>query len=322
MDAIDTRTPGTGYHEPVMVAAVVEHLVADPSGSYLDATAGGGGHSEAILRHLGPEGRLIALDRDLDAIGRLGRLREAYGDRVEILHGDFADAEQVVAGHVDARGRPLAGVLFDLGVSSHQIDTAARGFSYHQDGPLDMRMDCSSGVPAGRLIAQVSEADLAGLIKRFGEERSARRVARSICRRRDEDGMRTTADLRAAVAATGPKHLTKTLARVFQALRIAVNGELQSLNDGLNAAVSLLGPHGRLAVMSYHSLEDRMVKVKLRELAQGCICPPRLPVCACGRAPSFRPLSRKPIQADEVEVESNPRGRSARLRVYEKIAAG
>ncbi len=301
-----------------MVEPVVSNLVGDPSGLFLDATAGGGGHVRAILDELAQDGRVIALDKDADAVVHLGRLRQSFGDRVEIVHGDFADIGQILS---EREGeRPLAGALFDLGVSSHQIDTAERGFSYHQDGPLDMRMDCSSGVPADQLLARVSEADLVGLIKQYGEERSARRIARSICRRRDAgDGMGTTGQLRGAVAATGPKHLTKTLARVFQALRIAVNGELQRLSDGLDGVISALAPGGRLAVISYHSLEDRLVKVKLGELMKGCICPPRLTICACGRRPQFRSLSRKPIRADESEVASNSRGRSARLRVYEKL---
>lgn len=310
----------SSYHQPVLVVQVVANLVSDPSGLYLDATAGGGGHTEAILHALDEEGYVMALDKDGDAIAHLGRLRPSFGDRVEILHGDFADVEQLLSAD-KRRQRPLAGALFDLGVSSYQIDTPARGFSYHQDGPLDMRMDCSSGVPAGQLLAHVSEADLVDLIRRYGEERSARRIARSICRRREtEDGMVTTAQLRGAIAATGPVHLTKTLARVFQALRIAVNGELQRLSDGLDGIISLLAPGGRLAVISYHSLEDRLVKVKLGELMKGCICPPRLTVCACGRKPQFRTLSRKLIRPDDCEVEINSRGRSARLRVFEKIA--
>ncbi len=301
-----------------MVEPVVANLVGDPSGLFLDATAGGGGHVRAILDELAEDGRVIALDKDSDAVVHLGPLRQSFGDRVEIVHGDFADIGQILS---EREGeRPLAGALFDLGVSSHQIDTAERGFSYHQDGPLDMRMDCSSGVPADQLLARVSEADLVGLIKQYGEERSARRIARSICRRRDAgDGMETTGQLRGAVAATGPKHLTKTLARVFQAVRIAVNGELQRLSDGLDGVISALAPGGRLAVISYHSLEDRLVKVKLGELMKGCICPPRLTICACGRRPQFRSLSRKPIRADESEVARNSRGRSARLRVYEKL---
>lgn len=304
----------TPYHEPVMVGQVVDNLVGNPSGTYLDATAGGGGHVQAVLERLDPTGGVIALDKDADAIAHLDRLLASYGDRLEIVHGDFADVDQIL------RGRSLAGALFDLGVSSHQIDTAARGFSYHQDGPLDMRMDCSSGVPAGQLLERVSEADLVGLIKQYGEERSARRIARSICHRRDEgEGMATTAQLRAAVAATGPKNLTKTLARVFQALRIAVNGELQRLSDGLDCVISALVPGGRLAVISYHSLEDRLVKVKLGELMKGCICPPRLTICACGRKPRFRSLSKKAVRADESEVAANSRGRSARLRIYEKL---
>jgi len=309
----------SSYHEPVLVVPVVETLVTDLSGLYLDATAGGGGHSEAILQQLDQQGSVVALDKDEDAIAQLYRLRESYGDRLEILHGDFADAEQILAAN-RSQPRPLAGALFDLGVSSHQINAAARGFSYHQDGPLDMRMDCSSGVPAGQLLAQVSEADLVDLIRRYGEEWSARRIARSICRRRQAtDGMVTTAQLRAAIAATGPKHLTKTLARVFQALRIAVNGELERLSDGLDGAISMLAPGGRLAVISYHSLEDRVVKGKLNELVKGCLCPPRLTVCVCGRQPEFKSLSRKSIRPDEAELERNNRSRSARLRVFEKM---
>ena len=302
-----------------MVVPVVVNLVGDPSGLFLDATAGGGGHVRAILDKLEPDGRVLALDKDAEAILHLGRLRHPFGDRVELVHGDFADIRQILVER-ETGERPLAGALFDLGVSSHQIDTAARGFSYHQDGPLDMRMDCSSGVPAGQLLARVSEADLVGLIKQYGEERTARRIARSICRRRDAgDGMDTTAQLRGAIAATGPKHLTKTLARVFQALRIAVNEELQRLSDGLDGVISALAPGGRLAVISYHSLEDRLVKVKLGELMKGCVCPPRLTICACGRRPQFKSLSRKPIRAGEAEVSNNNRGRSARLRVYEKF---
>ena len=311
------NTAGATFHRPVMVAEVVSGLVKDPSGTYVDATVGGGGHSRAILRALERDGHLIGLDRDADALKHAARLADEFPGQVTLSQGAFRDLSQLLEGSL----KPLRGILFDLGVSSHQIDMADRGFSYHQDGPLDMRMDRSTGVPAAELIAQVSEADLAGVIKRYGEERGARRIARSICRFRDRRGVRTTGDLREAVADTTPRHLTKTLARVFQALRIEVNGELAQLDAGLEGAVNALPPEGRLAVISYHSLEDRLVKVKLAVLMRGCICPPRMPVCACGRKPQFRSLHRKPQRAGPGEVEINRRARSAVLRVFERIRA-
>jgi len=211
------------------------------------------------------------------------------------------------------------GALFDLGVSSHQIDEGERGFSFRQDGLLDMRMDRSSGVPVGQLLARIEEADLADIIRRYGEERGHRRIARAICRARDSGPMETTDQLRAAVVSTRPDMPDKTLARVFQALRIHVNDELEELRAGLEAAIELLNPGGRLVVISYHSLEDRMVKVRLAELARGCICPPRVPVCGCGRTPSFRPVWRKARRPSAAEVKANPRSRSARLRAAEKL---
>jgi 16S rRNA (cytosine1402-N4)-methyltransferase len=180
-------------------------------------------------------------------------------------------------------------------------------------------MDRSTGVPAAEMIADVSEADLAGIIKKYGEERGARRIARSICRQRDRKSLRTTGDLRQAIAATGPSHPNKTLARVFQAVRIQVNDEMTQLDDGLNSAIESLPIGGRLAVISYHSLEDRLVKVKMADLMRGCICPPRMPVCACGRKPQFKGLYRKPLKAGAQEVADNPRARSALLRISERI---
>ena len=311
--------PGdSNFHLPVMVEQVVEGLVTDRTGVYLDATVGGGGHGRAILESLGDKGHLIGLDRDAEALRAASALADDFPGQVTLLQCTFDDLEQQL-GRDALGGRQMHGVLFDLGVSSHQIDEAERGFSYHREGPLDMRMDRSAGVPVVEVIAQVSEADLAGIIKKYGEERGARRIARSICRLRDRHGLRTTGDLRQAVTDTGPSHPNKTLARVFQAVRMQVNDELTQLDGGLDNAIDSLPTGGRLAVISYHSLEDRLVKVKLAALMRGCICPPRMPVCACGRKPQFKRLYRKPLRAGGEEVADNRRARSALLRIAERI---
>jgi 16S rRNA (cytosine1402-N4)-methyltransferase len=304
------------YHVPVLVEEVVDGLVIDPAGIYLDATAGGGGHSRAILAALGPEGRLIAVDRDPEAVAETGRALAGYGARVRVVQGEFAALRRTAeeAG-VDA----VHGILFDLGVSSHQLDTPVRGFGFREEGPLDMRMDPEVSEPAAALIARADESELTRLLYDYGEERQARRIARSICRLRLERPLETTADLRRAVERTHPERLTKTLARVFQALRIAVNDELTQLERGLQAATGLLLPGGRLAVIAYHSLEDRLVKRTLEPLVRGCVCPPGLPVCACGRAPSFRRVNRRALHSRTDEVEANRRSRSAALRLYERV---
>lgn len=319
------------YHVPVMVHDVIAGLVVDDDGIYIDATTGGGGHSQAILQALGSSGHLIACDRDAAALNEAGRRLAPHEARVTFLQCAFSSLARSAAPLLRqlAQSRPASagtsaaaaasGVLMDLGVSSHQIDAAERGFSYHQDGPLDMRMDRGAGVPAGRLLAQIDEADLVGLIRRYGEERDAKRIARSILRARDEGSLETTADLTRAIEATRPQMPNKTLARVFQALRIAVNDELGELQRGLAGALDLLRPGGRLAVLAYHSLEDRLVKQTLAPLVKGCICPPSLPACACGLVPTFTAVGRRST-ASETEVAANPRARSAGLRLYEKLA--
>ena len=306
------------YHIPVMVAEVVAGLVADPDGAYVDATVGGGGHSWALLQVLGPKGRLLAVDRDREAVAA-ARAKLAADTRAVVRRGRFAELSELLA--QEGIG-PLSGVLFDLGVSSHQIDAPARGFSYQADGPLDMRMDAEVGPTAAELIAAYSEAELAELIIRYGEERAARRIAHSICRQQRLAPLTTTQALRQAIAATRPQMLNKTLARVFQALRIAVNDELGQLQVGLKAVEAELEHGGRLAVVAYHSLEDRLVKQHFAALMRGCICPPRVPVCTCGRKPSFKRVGRKLQRASETEVKQNTRARSAVLRIYEKIEAG
>jgi len=304
------------FHIPVMVPQVVQELVTDPAGTYLDATVGGGGHSRAILQALATAGRLIAVDRDGEAVAAARQNLAEYAGQVAVVQGVFGELKELLAQQQVAG---LNGALFDLGVSSHQLDEPGRGFSFQADGPLDMRMDPSSGNPVSEWIARAEEAELARVIKRFGEERRARRIARAICKFRQRRPLATTADLRQAVETTHPRRLTKTLARVFQAFRIVVNDELGQLEKGLDAAVELLVPGGRLAVIAYHSLEDRPVKNKLAELTRGCTCPPDLPICVCGKKPLFRKARRKPLKAGEDEVRRNRRARSAILRVYEKV---
>lgn len=305
------------YHVPVMVAEVVEGLITDPAGTYLDATVGGGGHSRAILQALGSSGRLIAVDRDRDAVQTASKSLEFFADRVVVLQGSFVELRALLEEQQLLQG--LNGALFDLGISSHQIDEPGRGFSYREDGPLDMRMEPDSGISAAEWIDRASEAELARIIKEYGEERQARRIARTICRLRLQQPLETTADLRRAVASTRPQRLTKTLARVFQAFRIVVNDELGQLDKGLDAVIEWLLPGGRLAVIAYHSLEDRLVKSKLADLVRGCVCPPKIPVCVCGRKPQFKKVQRKPLRAVEEEVRDNRRARSAILRIYEKL---
>lgn len=294
-------------------------LVASQGGTYLDATVGGGGHSEAILEALealGAGGYLVALDRDGEAVARARRSLDGFSDRAVIIRGSFAELECLLK---KRRISELQGALFDLGVSSHQIDAPERGFSYRQNGPLDMRMDIRQEISASTLIARSSEAEITRIIKEYGEERRARPIARSICRGRGSRGMETTLELREAVEAARPHNPIKTLSRVFQAFRIAVNDELGQLEKGVDAAITMLASGGRLAVIAYHSLEDRMVKTKLNRLVRGCICPRDIPQCVCGKMPTFRKVGGKVLRPGTDEVAVNQRARSARLRIYEKL---
>jgi len=298
------------FHVPVMAQEVAAGLVGDPQGVYVDATAGGGGHSRAILECLGPQGRLIAVDRDPEAVAQVrGALEDG---RVMVVCGRFAELEALLAQQGVAQ---IDGVLFDLGVSSHQIDQASRGFSYQQDGPLDMRMEPGSGLSAADLIRESSAEELASLLAQYGEERRARGIARAICA---APAMDTTADLRRVVASTRPRHLPKTLARVFQALRIAVNREPEQLERGLAAGIALLKRGGRLGVIAYHSLEDRLVKSTFAPLLKVCTCPPAIVVCVCGGRALFTKVGSRAQRASRAELGNNRRARSASLRLYQK----
>ena len=309
---------GWSEHEPVLLSETISLLEPRSNGLYLDGTLGGGGHAEAILEASSPDGKLIGLDRDPRAIER-SRVRLArFGDRVELHERNFA----TLAESPELTAVRLDGALLDLGVSSAQIDEKARGFSYRQDAPLDMRMG-PRGEPARDLLARADIDDLTEIIRGYGEERHARRIALAIVRERERQPIDTTGRLREIVESAVPRseHPLKSVARVFQALRIAVNEELESLSSGLPQIVERLVEGGRLVVISYHSLEDRIVKRYFRDLAADCVCPPGLPVCRCDKRSEAVILTRRPLSPEPAESERNPRARSARLRAIERRAA-
>ncbi|HEX5504593.1 MAG TPA: 16S rRNA (cytosine(1402)-N(4))-methyltransferase RsmH [Thermomicrobiales bacterium] len=314
--------PAAPGHVPVLPRETVEALRPRAGGRYLDGTFGGGGHTRALLDASAPDGRVLALDADPAAIARGAALRAEYGDRLLLREANFA----ALAGEARAAGfAPLDGVLLDLGLSSYQLADAARGFSFQASGPLDMRFGPGAATTAATIVNTYPEEELADLLRRYGEERQARRVARAIVRARERAPLATTADLAAVIAAAAPREHGRGRERIhpatraFQALRIAVNGELAALEAALPAAVAALAPGGRLAVIAFHSLEDRIVKEFMRREATDCLCPPRVPVCVCGHRATLRPVTRKAIRADVAEVAANPRSRSAVLRVAERI---
>jgi 16S rRNA (cytosine1402-N4)-methyltransferase len=315
-------------HTPVMLREVVACLAPRPGATLVDATVGGGGHAEALVRSLGPGGRLVAIDRDpvaLEAAARrLAPVAEASRVRVDLVHANFAHLPDILDGlGVGA----VDGVLFDLGASSAQFADPSRGFSYWvADAPLDMRMDPSQSLTAYHLVNGLSAEELAAIIRRYGEERWASRIAEFVVRRRRERGLiATTGELVEVVLAAVPASARRSgphpARRTFQALRIAVNDELGALEQGLRAAVARLAPGGRVVVLSFHSLEDRIAKQILREGARGCTCPPEWPVCRCGRRATLR-LLPGPLLPSEEEVGANPRARSAKLRAAVRLAEG
>ena len=306
-------TSGHDYHRPVMVDRVVSLLEPAATGWILDATYGGGGHSRA-LRARYRDARIVAVDRDPDAVAQ-----GSDDDHVIVVRGNFRDLAQLLdSGPWPSR---MDGVLFDLGVSSHQLDRAARGFSYHRSGPLDMRMGPDAPRSAAELIDAVDVDELTGIIQRYGEERFARRIATAIVERRP---FATTTELAACVADAVPaaarrgKHPAR---RTFQALRIAVNDELTAIDEAVRTAIDRLVPGGRIVVLAYHSLEDRIVKTIFRERSRTCSCDPALPECRCGASPDIVLVHRKVIRATDAEIAENPRSRSAVLRVAERRAS-
>ena len=311
-------------HLPVLVEEVMSMLAPAPGSLQIDATVGGGGHTERILEATNPDGRLLGLDADGAAIARVdGRLRPRFGDRLVLRRANFRELRTVAP---DAGFAAVDGLLFDLGLSSLQLADAERGFGIRTGGPLDMRFDTSRGVPASELLATLDARELTALFQRYGEERQAGRIARAIVAARATVPVATAEELAALIERVAPgnpriRRRIHPATRVFQALRIAVNTELDALAEGLAAAVDLLRPGGRLVVLSYHSLEDRIVKRFFAAERRGCVCPPELPVCVCGRNPRLRLVTRPSLTPTDAEIAANPRARSARLRAAERLAA-
>jgi 16S rRNA (cytosine1402-N4)-methyltransferase len=308
------------FHTPVMLEKVLQSLRCKPGGIYVDGTLGGGGHARAILENTAPDGLLIGIDRDDDALLESEKRLQPFGQRKILIKGNFADIGEILTnlniGKVD-------GILLDLGVSSHQLDTADRGFSFSLDAPLDMRMDQSSRYRAYDLVNLSPEKELRKVIRDYGEEPMAGRIARAILAKRASAPIRTTIELAdvvcRAVRRQGVRKKVHPATRTFQAIRIAVNQELSNLSTGMDAGIDQLGRGGRFSIISFHSLEDRIVKETFRSWEGRCQCPPGLPVCQCQREAKLRVLTRKPLRPEAGESETNPRARSARLRTAEKI---
>lgn len=312
-------------HIPVLLAECLEYLKLETKQTFVDATLGGAGHSFEAAQHLGPEGTLIGIDQDVVALEaarrKLDTIPEDVRPRVELVRSNFGRMDEALLS-VEVPG--VDAVLFDLGVSSVQIDTPSRGFSFKENGPLDMRMDPGKQtITAAEIVNTYNAADLTRVIRAYSDERWASRIAEFIVRTRIETPITTSGQLvdvvKAAIPASARRAGGHPAKRTFQALRIEVNGELDVLRQGLDAAIRWLNPGGRLVVISYHSLEDRIVKETFAAYADRCVCPPDLPVCACGRKPIVDIVTRKPVLPTSEEVERNPRARSAKLRVAEKL---
>jgi 16S rRNA (cytosine1402-N4)-methyltransferase len=316
----------TKFHAPVLVAPVVDLLLTPGSKVTVDATLGDGGHSQALLEKGGAALRVIGIDADAEALATAKSRLANYGERFQAVHGNFRAVASLLATFGVAS---VDGVLADLGVSSRQIDQPARGFSYQEDGPLDMRMNQNLRRTAADLLAALEQDELKKIFREYGEEKLAAPIARAIVKQRVQRPLQRTSDLREIVEKIVSRHSfkhnkresgprVKSLARIFPALRIAVNAEMEALQEFLPQALALLRPGGRLVVISYHSLEDRIVKKFFNSQAKGCTCPPELPVCVCGKPPQLRLLTAKPLAPSWEEIAANSRARSARLRAAQK----
>lgn len=300
------------YHRPVLAEEVVELMAPVLPGLVVDATFGGGGHTRRMLDEFGEEVTVIAIDRDPDAGANVGDMA------VTAIEGNFTDIDSIVAAVTD---EPVSGVLFDFGISSHQVDEASRGFSYHREGPLDMRMGPDAALTAHDVVNEWDTEDLASIIRDYGEELLARRIARAIVDARPIDSTATLSTVIASAMPAARRRAGHPARRTFQAIRMAVNRELEAVSEGVSKAVDMVRDGGRVVAISYHSLEDRIVKREFAERARGCTCPPGLPVCGCGNTAEVRILTRKPIRASAEEIEANNRARSAVLRAVEKVAS-
>ena len=312
------RQPGLSGHRPVLLQELITSLQPAPGQAFIDATLGGGGYARALIERLRPGGTLLGLDRDASAIERFNREQVPSDVTVTLEHTNFARIAEVAAGLP-----PVLGVVFDLGISSDQLDDPNRGFSFQRDGPLDMRLDQSEPRTAADLLNRESLSELRRILKDFGQERWAARIAERIVEQRQRQPLKTTRELAELVAGAIPRGAwpreIHVATRTFMAVRIAVNRELEVIETGLKAAIQVLASGGRLGVVSFHSLEDRIAKNLFHVEATDCICPPQAPVCICGHRRSVRVVTRKPMTASETEVRDNPRSRSAKLRVAEKL---
>lgn len=304
------------FHRPVLLHTAVDYLVTDPNGIYVDCNLGGGGHGEEILKRISANGLLVGLDADLQAIAFAEDKLSGFSNK--IIRRIFSNQLDVVL--LQEGLLPVHGVLFDLGISSFQVDSRERGFSFQEKGPLDMRFDASQTLTARQVVNEYSPAELGRIFREYGEERHWKPIARNIVRERSEAPVETTTRLAEIVANSVPaKHLNKTLARIFQAIRIEVNSELERLKESLEKAFQCLEKGGRLVVIAYHSLEDRIVKDFFRYKALDCVCPPDFPHCVCDKVQEMEILTRRVVRPAQEEIAANPRSRSARLRAAEKV---
>ena len=308
------------FHRPVMLKEVVESLNCRKGGLYVDGTVGGGGHAYEILEKTAPDGVLIGIDLDDEALKEAEQRLKCFGKRKILRKGNFADISSIMAS-LDIKR--VDGILFDLGVSSHQLETARRGFSFSQEAPLDMRMDESQSYSAYDLVNNLREKDLEQIIRNYGEEKKAGRIARALVRKREISPILTTTELADLIVRTVHHDYARQdihpATRTFQAIRIAVNNELSRLPEAIKSGIDLLNCTGRFSIISFHSLEDRIVKEEFRYWERDCICPPRLPVCNCQHKALIKVLTKKPVRPGQAEIADNPRSRSAKLRTAERI---
>ncbi len=306
-------------HRSVLLDETIENLQIKPDGIYVDGTLGGAGHSSEICRGLSATGRLIGIDQDEDAVRAAGERLKVFGERVTIIRSNYCNMVRELN---NIGVTAVDGILLDLGVSSYQLDTAERGFSYREDAPLDMRMDRRNPKTAGDIVNTYSEAELYRMIRDYGEDKFAKNIAKHICQAREKEPVRTTGELTEIIKAAIPMKVRATgghpAKKTFQAIRIELNRELEVLEQSLDGMIDLLNPGGRLCVITFHSLEDRIVKTIFRRNENPCTCPPEFPVCVCGKKSKGRVVTRKPILPSAREQEENPRSKSAKLRVFER----
>lgn len=307
-------------HKSVLLEETIDSLMVKPDGIYVDGTLGGGGHASEVCRRLGEGGRLIGIDQDADAIRAASERLKPYGDHVTVVRSNYVDIAQILS---DLGIEKVNGIYLDLGVSSYQLDTAERGFTYRdENAPLDMRMDQRNTKTAADIVNTYTESDLYRIIRDYGEDKFAKNIAKHIVKRREEKPIETAGELTEVIKAAIPMKVRATgghpAKRTFQAIRIELNQELEVLKNSIDTMIDLLAPGGRLSIITFHSLEDRIVKNRFRTNENPCICPPGFPVCMCGKKSKGKVITRKPILPSELEMEENPRAKSAKLRVFER----